>query len=162
MIERSEILRDVLTLPPAETCPDCDDPSPGGETCPACREWDGDRGDQRGGRKITLPYPPSANINWRAAGGRIIKNPEVRAYQTEVGWLAKAAGVRLLDGDVSLTLRIYRPRKAGDLSNRIKVLEDALNGIAWHDDVQVVEIHAYRYDDKDNPRVEVSIKEVLP
>jgi Holliday junction resolvase RusA-like endonuclease len=56
-------------------------------------------------------------------------------------------------------LVVYRPRKAGDLSNRIKVLEDALNGIAWIDDKQIVEIHARREDDASNPRVEVRIEE---
>jgi hypothetical protein len=33
----------------------------------------------------------------------------------------------------------------------------ALNGIAYCDDSQVVELHAYRLDDKDHPRVEVQV-----
>lgn len=110
--------------------------------------------------QVTLPYPPSANTNWRPAGGRIIKSKEARAYQVEAGWMARAAGVRPTRDPVILTLRVYRPQQSGDLSNRIKVLEDALNGVAYYDDAQVIEIHAYRYDDKSNPRVEVEIETV--
>lgn len=32
------------------------------------------------------------------------------------------------------------------------------NGIAYSDDGQIVELHAYRFDDKNNPRMEVEIE----
>ena len=57
-----------------------------------------------------------------------------------------------------VTLRWHRPAKRGDLDNTTKVTLDALNGIAYSDDSQIVELHAYRFDDKDNPRMEVEIK----
>ena len=53
---------------------------------------------------------------------------------------------------------VYRARRAGDLDNSLKVLLDALNGIAFEDDSQVVEIHARREEDPANPRVEVQIE----
>ncbi len=37
---------------------------------------------------------------------------------------------------------------------------DALNGLVWLDDMQVVEIHSFRADDKKNPRVEFLVYEV--
>jgi Holliday junction resolvase RusA-like endonuclease len=37
---------------------------------------------------------------------------------------------------------------------------DNLQGIAYVNDRQIVEIHARRFDDKANPRVEVIIEEV--
>jgi crossover junction endodeoxyribonuclease RusA len=120
-----------------------------------------------GGRmtiKLTLPYPPSANRYWRNYNGRMVVSDEARVYKELVAyeWLAQSHGADCLEGNVSLTLKVYRPRKSGDLSNRIKVLEDALNGLAYEDDSQVKELHAYRYDDKLNPRVEVEIEAVYP
>ena len=56
-----------------------------------------------------------------------------------------------------MDLRGLRPQRSGDLDNRLKCLLDSLNGIAWSDDGQIVEIHAYRHDDKKNPRVEIEI-----
>lgn len=112
-----------------------------------------------GAVKITVPYPPSANRYWRTWRGRQVVSEEARAYKAAVGLLARKAGLKPTDREVTLVLVVYRPRKAGDLSNRIKVLEDALTGHAWGDDAQVVEIHAVRRDDKDNPRVEVQILE---
>lgn len=109
---------------------------------------------------ITLPYPPSANKYWRNVNGRMVKSKEARTYQAEAGWTAKAAGVRPTAGPLALTLRFYRPRRAGDLDNRLKVAIDSLNGVAYEDDAQVRELHAYLYDDKDNPRVEIHIEEV--
>jgi len=118
--------------------------------------------------RLTLPYPPSANRYWRTTA-RIIRgkpvvqtypSPEAKAYKVAVARIAAAAGWRPFDGDVELRLTVYRPLKRGDLSNRIKVLEDALNGIAYADDDQVVRLTADRKDDKDNPRVEVEVREV--
>lgn len=103
----------------------------------------------------TLPYPPSANRFWRHFRGRVVLSAEGRAYKQAVALLlrkAKPAG-----HEVSVHLHFYRPRKSGDLDNRIKLLLDSLNGLAWEDDDQVVELHAWRHDDKKKPRVEVTI-----
>lgn len=110
--------------------------------------------------KLTLGYPPSANRYWRVFQGIARLSQEARSYKA--GVVMKAKGLRLgkpLTSPVAMTLNVYRPRKAGDLSNRLKVLEDALQGVAFDDDDQVVEIHMYRHDDKENPRVEVVIEE---
>lgn len=109
---------------------------------------------------VTLPYPPSANRYWRSFRGRVIKSIEATHYIELVYWTTRDAGLDLLQGDVSLTLRLYRPQKRGDLDNRIKVLLDALQGVAYKDDEQVVELHAFRHDDKENPRVEIVVEKL--
>lgn len=108
--------------------------------------------------KITLPYPPSANRYWRTFRGHTVVSDEARKYKVTVGLAMKAACGRIHTGAVVLIAHFYRPQKSGDLDNRLKVLCDALNGHAWHDDKQVEEIHAYRFDDKANPRVEVEVR----
>lgn len=109
--------------------------------------------------RVTLPFPPSSNRYWRSdRGGRPHLSTEARQYRREAALLAVAAGLTPLAGALILTVVFFRPRRVGDLSNRIKVLEDALNGVAWMDDSQIVELHAYRRDDRANPRVEVAIR----
>ena len=63
-----------------------------------------------------------------------------------------------LTGPVTLTVTWFRKIRRGDLDNRLKVLLDALNGVLYVDDDQVVEIHAFRKDDRLNPRVEVEVR----
>ena len=106
---------------------------------------------------ITLPFPPSVNRYWRAYRGRVCKSADAKAYQEKAGWEAKAAGIQPITGKVAVTLHFYRPIRRGDLDNRVKVLLDALQGIAYADDNQVNEIHAHQGDDCKNPRVEVCI-----
>jgi Holliday junction resolvase RusA-like endonuclease len=73
--------------------------------------------------------------------------------------LAKVAGLgEMIDGGVSVSLWVYRAAQRGDLDNRIKVLLDSLQGIAYKDDKQVRELHAFLEDDKDNPRVVVEVE----
>jgi Holliday junction resolvase RusA-like endonuclease len=90
----------------------------------------------------------------------MVLSEEGRAYKLQALLLAKAKKLRPTEAKVSVELRFFRPRKAGDLDNRIKGLLDALIGVAWDDDDQVVEIHAYRADDKEQPRVEVVVTEL--
>lgn len=106
---------------------------------------------------ITLPLPPSANRYWRNFRGRTVVSAEAKAYKEQAAWLARAAGMELIEGDVSVTMRIYRAAKRGDTDNFLKVGLDSLNGIAYSDDSQIVRIVAERYDDKKNPRVEVEV-----
>lgn len=108
--------------------------------------------------KLTLPYPPSVNRIWRIFGNRIIKSKEGRAYAHTVACMAKARQVTPVDGPLCVTVTAYRPQRRGDLDNVLKAALDALNGVAWADDSQVVELHAKRRDDKHNPRLEVLVE----
>ena len=111
---------------------------------------------------VTLPLGPSANRYWRKFKNRMVISAEAVAYKREVAVLAQAAALPLLEGDIAITLDVYRRQRSGDLDNRIKVTLDALQGIAYTDDKQIVEIHARRFDDKKNPRVEVAISPSPP
>lgn len=51
------------------------------------------------------------------------------------------------------------PDKKPDYDNMAKSITDALNGIAYRDDSQIVEAHIYKYYSEE-PRTEVIIKEV--
>jgi Holliday junction resolvase RusA-like endonuclease len=66
-----------------------------------------------------------------------------------------------MTGRIAVTMHVYRPRKSGDLDNRTKAVLDCLQGVVYLDDAQIVELHTYRHDDKLNPRVEVTISEVV-
>ena len=107
--------------------------------------------------RLTLPTPPSANRYWRTYRNRVTVSAEAKTYKTAVGWIARSVIDEPLQGDIAVTLRVYRKAKRGDLDNYSKVGLDSLNGIAYLDDSQIVELHAYRFDDKDNPRMEVEI-----
>jgi len=106
--------------------------------------------------KLVLPYPPSANRYWRNFRGRTVLSEEARAYKSLIQ--DKVGEQPMLKGPLVIALLMYRPQKSGDLDNRIKVAIDSLQGVLFEDDKQIVEIHAYRRDDKNNPRVEVEIR----
>jgi Holliday junction resolvase RusA-like endonuclease len=111
---------------------------------------------------LVLPYPPSANRYWRFVVVReralVLLSGEARAYKKAIATIAKAKVPHPMTGPLSVYLRIFRPRKAGDLSNRIKVVEDALNKVCYADDNQIERIVAERFEDKNNPRVEILIE----
>ena len=107
---------------------------------------------------FTLPVPPSANRYWRIWNNRIVVTPEAKAYKQTVFY--KLREYEPLRGDVGVNYTVFRPAKRGDLDNYTKIMFDALNGLVWLDDMQVVEIMSYRADDKLNPRVEILVYEV--
>jgi crossover junction endodeoxyribonuclease RusA len=112
--------------------------------------------------KLTLPEPPSANRWWRKWQGRMVLSAEARAYKAAAYVNAKRHLRRtpVPTGSVAVTVDWYRSRRAGDLDKRLGVLLDALQGAAYENDSQVVELTARRFDDKQNPRVEVTVREV--
>ena len=119
--------------------------------------------------KLVLPIGPSANAYKRhycsvdhTHAVKAWLTAEAEVFREHAGWLAKAQrpGEDLIVGEVRLTIHVYRPRRVGDLDNYAKVVLDALNGIVWEDDKQIVELHMYRYEDKANPRLEILIEEI--
>jgi len=108
---------------------------------------------------VTLPLPPSANDYWRVWRGRAVVSTEARAYKQSAALAARAQGLRpILAGEVAVVLRVFRPTRRGDLDNRLKVLLDALRGVAFRDDAQVSALLATQLLDVDNPRVEVQVE----
>ena len=112
-------------------------------------------------QSVILPLPPSVNHYLVSTGrGRLALTPEARSWKAAADIAIYHAHLVRYAGPVAVTMHVYRERKAGDLDNRVKLTLDSLNGHAWGDDAQVVELHAYRRDDATNPRVEVEIRTV--
>jgi crossover junction endodeoxyribonuclease RusA len=109
---------------------------------------------------LTLPYPPSANNYWRVFKNRILVSREARAYKARVK--LEHARLKPLAGPLSVSVAVYRPQRRGDLDNVLKVTLDALNGVAFEDDSQVVRLFAQRLEDKARPRIEVIVMGVEP
>lgn len=68
-----------------------------------------------------------------------------------------------IKGLIKVTLKFSKrgtvgSRRYGDLDNHVKAVMDALNGVVWVDDAQVVEMHAYKIEG--SPRIEIDIDEV--
>ena len=107
--------------------------------------------------KLVLPYPPSLNAYYRNVRGMVLLSREGRAYKMAAGMAALQQRVAKQDGLLLVAIKVFRPQRRGDLDNSAKAILDSLNGIAWDDDSQIVELHLYRSDDKANPRVEIDI-----
>lgn len=107
---------------------------------------------------LILPAPPSANRWWRNVNGRMVKSAAARQYQEAVGMLAGPQALIPAPDPVRISVVWYRAMKSGDLDKRLGVLLDALQGICYESDAQIVEIHAYRAEDeKREGRVEVQV-----
>lgn len=56
---------------------------------------------------------------------------------------------------------LIRPTKKPDMDNVVKMIADALNQVAYKDDTQIVDCQIRKFF-SDEPRVEVTIREVIP
>lgn len=112
-------------------------------------------------RPFVLPAPPSANRWWRNVNGRMVKSEAARQYQANT--MALAGPQRCIPAPTPIRIMVcwYRAAKRGDLDKRLGVLLDALQGICYESDAQIVEIHAYRLEDESRKgRVEISVEEL--
>lgn len=107
--------------------------------------------------RVVLPSPPSANAYWRSVGARVLKSAAARKYVARAALCCIAARVKPLAGDVAVRVKWYRPAKRGDLDNHLKVALDALQGLCYMNDGQITRLMAERYEDAENPRLEVEV-----
>jgi crossover junction endodeoxyribonuclease RusA len=109
--------------------------------------------------RITLPEPPSANRWWRKFRGRMVLSAAARKYKADLATRRCVLGIAdVPTGPVRVTLDWYRGRKSGDLDKRIGIALDAMQGVFFENDSQVVELVARRFEDKSNPRLEVTVE----
>ena len=98
--------------------------------------------------RLVLNYPVSSNRYWRVFGGRVVRSAEANAYRTHVA--LKARDVTPLEGPVSvhvalcpeMTAKGIASKTRMDLDNCLKVALDALQGVAFSNDKQVVKLLA--------------------
>lgn len=99
-------------------------------------------------------YDPAKSKNWKAY----------------VAMVASSKGARVQQGALRLSLSFHflKPKSAKkrvhhtvkpDLDNLVKGCKDALKGVAWVDDSQVVELEARKFY-SDTPGVEIEVVEI--
>lgn len=110
---------------------------------------------------LILPMPPSSNRYWRTmVTNKGVAVTYVSKEALEYKRIVKEiAGLdTLIYSELVVTVKVFRARRAGDYHNRRKVLYDALQGVVYANDGQIVEDHGYKFEDPKHPRVEVAIK----
>lgn len=134
--------------------------------------------------KITIPIEPVEQARPRAVrmrrGVRLYDPAKVRNYKNRLATLVGSKYQRNpLTGPLDVRLRFYRhiqasitkkeralrlsgahrPTVKPDTDNYIKSTLDALNGLLWSDDNQIVDLSASKFY-SDSPRVEIEVKEL--
>ena len=127
---------------------------------------------------ITINQPPVPKSRPRMTkSGHVYTPQKTRDYEELVALLARIATHHTLDGPLKLTIdfympmpksiktkmtksgQIFRPATKPDIDNLIKAVLDGMNGIAYYDDKQIVEIYCREFY-SDNPRTEIELEEI--
>jgi crossover junction endodeoxyribonuclease RusA len=115
-----------------------------------------------------LPVPPSINHQYATVNGRRVLTAAGRTYKADVAQLV-AIGLarsprrasfldRVHSTSLSLTIRFcFSSALRRDVDSGLKIAQDALcAGLALNDN-RITEIHLYKRQDKDYPRIEVML-----
>lgn len=130
--------------------------------------------------QFTIPGEPRGKGRPRfSRGGHAYTDERTRSYEQLVAMCFGQSGGTLAMGAVRVTINAYYgvaktdskrkraeklagvlpPNKKPDIDNLVKIILDALNGVAYMDDAQVVALHAHKHW-AEHGRVEVEIDEV--
>lgn len=95
--------------------------------------------------------------------GGVGEDPRATRHKQATIMAARRARLPLLQGEVELVVAYYRATtRRCDWDNLAKLTCDALTGIAWRDDTQIVSVHVLKCLDRVRPRTEVSIRAWSP
>lgn len=128
---------------------------------------------------FTVPGRPMGKQRPRVMKSGITFTPkETVSYENLVKMVYMQSGSKMFEGPINMKIVAYyeipkstskkkaelmraeneRPTKKPDVDNIVKIICDALNKVAYHDDSQIVGCEIQKYY-SDNPRVEVEIWE---
>ena len=116
--------------------------------------------------KISVPIEPIPQPRPRFARGRVFQPARIVEYKRQIANVARAAVKQAapMSGLLTCSIRLYRKykidsRRYGDVDNHLKAIFDALNGVVFVDDSQIVSVDCKKFTDKEKPRLELEIYE---
>ena len=104
-------------------------------------------------RAVGAPVPQGS---MKVINGRVLhsQGSALAVWRSSIAWAAKQAGAKLTDAPITITMVFIMPRGktvkralptvAPDLDKLVRGVLDALTGVAYLDDAQVVSIHAHK------------------
>ena len=109
-------------------------------------------------KKIILETPLISTNALYFTGGQRRLTPKARYIKHSIGWEARDQfHGEPLKGDLRIRVEMYfGDKRKRDIDN-IKALLDALSGIVWEDDSQIVELHLFKHVGAKKPRIEISL-----
>jgi Holliday junction resolvase RusA-like endonuclease len=107
---------------------------------------------------ITTPYVSTNALYTHTRHGRKVKTATAREAKEAIYWEAKSQIKRdPFKDEVKVQIHLFFPdNRKRDIDN-IKGLIDALTGVCWVDDSQIVDLHILKYVDKNRPRAEITV-----
>lgn len=115
-----------------------------------------------------LPVPPSINHQYATVNGRRVLTAAGRSYKLEVAQVVAVALARsprrtvflnrAQSSALSLTIRFcFSSALRRDVDSGLKIAQDALCAGLGINDNRITEIHLFKRQDKDYPRIEVTL-----
>ena len=115
---------------------------------------------------FTVPGPPVSWKRPRGGDGWRHTDPKDQAHRDKIRAAARNAGIRRpWHGAVYLAVTFYTAlpildRRTGDRDNLLKSVQDSLTGFAVRDDIQFVDGPVKKVHDSENPRTEITVREI--
>lgn len=116
---------------------------------------------------ILISGEPVPAARPRFGGGHAYQPKRNAEYRQRIQTAARAAmkGSAPMTGAIEANVKLFRrfkptARNYGDCDNHAKALFDGMNQIAFEDDRQIVRCVVEKFQDKVNPRAEVTIKKI--
>jgi crossover junction endodeoxyribonuclease RusA len=103
---------------------------------------------------------PSVNHYLKKSRYGFYQTRETKDFKKLIFLTGKSQNLDPLEGNVQINIKWEVKRKA-DLDNILKCVLDALQGVAYIDDKQVIEINAKKLPCKGYETLEIEVKEAL-